>query len=123
MLDEPKNQAAGDNLDYVRDLPGFERGHPHYFKDPMIDHLLEIVMLLGGELWTVKDRQAVTEHLLATEGKVTPEMIEQFRPSADMKEKLARDRQTFVKHVYSCLYSDRAKATKTDYFGIVGKGE
>ena len=46
-------------LDYVKDLPGFERGHPHYFKDPMIDHLLEIVMMIGGELWVERDRRLI----------------------------------------------------------------
>ena len=45
------------SMDYVRELPGFERGHPHYFKDPMIDHLLEIVLQLGAELWVNRDRQ------------------------------------------------------------------
>ena len=46
MKDDTKMDR--NTLNYVKDLPGFERGHPHYFKDPMIDHLLEIVMLMGG---------------------------------------------------------------------------
>ena len=59
-------------LDYVKDLPGFERTNPQFFSDPMIDKLLEITLLLGGEIWTNRDRQRVMEHLLATEGVVTP---------------------------------------------------
>ena len=37
-----------EGLYYVKDLPGFNRGHPHYFRDPMIDHLLEICLQLAG---------------------------------------------------------------------------
>lgn len=100
--DRAKRLSEG--LDYVKDLPGYERGHPHYFRDPMIDHLLEIVLQLGGELWVTRDRQMVMEHLLATEGKVTPEMIEQFKPPAEMTEKLKEQRRTFTRRVYQCLY-------------------
>jgi acetoin utilization deacetylase AcuC-like enzyme len=92
-----------ESLAYVKDLPGFERGHPHYFKDPMIDHLIEIVLQLGAELWVVKDRQMVTEHLLATHGKVTPEMIEQFSPTPEMRERLRDERKALTKRLYQCL--------------------
>lgn len=101
---EARAKRLSEGLDYVKDLPGFERGHPHYFRDPMIDHLLEIVLQLGGELWVTRDRQMVMEHLLATEGKVTPEMIEQFKPPAEMTEKLKEQRRTFTRRVYQCLY-------------------
>lgn len=96
-------KKLSEGLDYVKDLPGFERGHPHYFKDPMIDHLIEVVLQLGAELWVVKDRQMVTEHLLATEGKVTPEMIEQFKPTTEMREKIREERKALTKRLYQCL--------------------
>jgi hypothetical protein len=101
---QARAKRLSEGLDYVKDLPGFERGHPHYFKDPMIDHLLEIVLQLGGEIWVNRDRQMVMEHLLATEGKVTPEMIEQFKPSPEFAEKLKEARRTFTRRVYQCLY-------------------
>ena len=111
MTDKPRTESPADRakrlsegLDYVKDLPGFERGHPHYYKDPIIDHLLEIVLQLGGEIWINRDRQMVMEHLLATEGKVTPEMIEQFKPSPEFAEKLKGARRTFTQRVYQSLY-------------------
>ena len=110
-------------LDYVKDLPGFERGHPHYFKDPMIDHLLEIVMLLGGELWVGRDRRMIAEHLLTTEGKATPGMIEQYEPEGDLAERLAEARQAFTKHVFGCLYEQRDGRGVGDYFDVIGKDE
>ena len=101
---EERAKKLSEGLDYVKDLPGFERGHPHYFKDPMIDHLLEIVLQLGAEMWIIRDRQMVTEHLLATEGKVTPEMIEMFKPSPEFREKMKEERRTYTRRLYQSLY-------------------
>ena len=53
---DERAKKLSEGLDYVKELPGFERGHPHYFKDPMIDHLLEIVLQLGAEMWIIRDR-------------------------------------------------------------------
>jgi hypothetical protein len=93
-----------ENIDELRALPGFERGHPHYFKDPVIDHLLEIVLQLGAELWVNRDRQMVIEHLLANEGQVTPDMIDAFEPPEDFAQRQREQRQAMMQRVYGCLY-------------------
>jgi hypothetical protein len=118
---EERAKKLSEGLDYVRDLPGFERGHPHYFRDPAIDHLMEIVLQLGAELWVMRDRQLVTEYLLATEGKVTPEMIETFKPSAEMREKLREERKTFTRRVYQSLYAGAEPPGQAAFVsGVVG---
>jgi hypothetical protein len=108
-------------LDYVKDLPGFERGHPHYFRDPMLDHLLEIVMLLGGELWVERDRRMISEHIMDTEGSVTRERIEQFVPDAEFAAKLDSARQKFTNRVYGCLYEEGNHTDVNEYFDVIGK--
>ena len=110
-------------LEYVKDLPGFERGHPHYFRDPVIDHLVEVVLLLGGELWVNRDRQMIMEELLAKEGKVTPEMIEAFKPDADFKARQATARRLFTERVYGCLQYEGLEAPETGFFDIVAKSD
>jgi hypothetical protein len=107
---EERAKKLSEGLDYVKDLPGFERGHPHYFKDPMIDHLLEIVLQLGAEIWVTRDRQMVTEYLLATEGKVTPEMIENFKPTPEWRDKMRDERRNYTRRLYQCLYEGIAPA-------------
>ena len=104
LTPEERAKKLSEGLDYVKDLPGFERGHPHYFKDPMIDHLLEIVLQLGAEMWIIRDRQMVTEYLLTTEGKVTPEMIEAVKPSPEFREKMKVERGTYTRRLYQSLY-------------------
>ncbi len=92
--------------EYVKDLPGFEKTDPQFFKDPMIDKLLEIVLLLGGEIWTNRDRQMVMEHLLATEGMVTPDLIETFKPDEDFEQRSEELRLKFVHRLYGSLYPE-----------------
>lgn len=91
---------------YVKDLPGFDKTQPQFFKDPMIDKLLEVVLLLGGEIWTNRDRQMVMEHLLATEGVVTPDLIETFKPDEEFEQNAEELRLRFVNRIYGGLYSD-----------------
>jgi hypothetical protein len=93
-------------MDYVRELPGFDRGHPHYYKEPIIDHLLEITLQLAAEIWVNRDRQMIMEHLLATEGKVTPERIETFEPTDEFREQLQENRKELTNRVFGCLYAD-----------------
>ncbi len=92
-------------LDYVRGLPGFERGNPIYFENEMIDHLVGIVLELGAEMWVLKDRQAFLEELLSNEGKMSLEALGESRPSDPLREKLSQDRQEFIRRVYGRLYS------------------
>lgn len=110
-----------EGLEYVKELPGFEKGHPHYFKDPMIDHLLEICLQLAGEIWVNRDRQAVMEHLLATEGKVTPEMIEAFKPDDDMKSELRNARRKFSERIFGSLYANLEDPGQTSFLSGVIK--
>ena len=115
--------ASAAELEYTKDLPGYERGHPHYFRDPVIDHLLEVVLLLGGELWVNRDRQMIMEELLAKEGKVTPEMIEAFKPDDDFTARQAEARRRFTERVYGCLQYQDLKEPETGFFDIVAKSD
>ncbi len=112
-----------EGLDYVKDLPGFNRGHPHYFRDPMIDHLLEICLQLAGEIWVNRDRQTVIEHLLATKGKVTPDMIEEFKPDAELKQNLRDARRFFTQRIFKSLYENLEAPGQAEFLAGVIKDD
>jgi hypothetical protein len=103
-------------LQYVKDLPGYERSNPQFFSDPMIDKLLEIVLLLGGEMWTVRDRQLVMEHLLATQGRVTPDLIETFKPDQAFDDSCEQQRLQFIQRIYGCLYGGAPVPQERNHF-------
>lgn len=120
---DKQSTDLNEGLDYVKDLPGYEKGHPHYFNDQMIDHLLEICLQLAGEIWVNRDRQAVMEHLLATKGKVTPEMIEEFKPDDDMKQELKDARKVFSQRIFGSLYDNLEEGGKAEFMSSVVKEE
>lgn len=109
-------KALEAELHYVKDLPGYERSNPQFFSDPMIDKLLEIVLLLGGEMWTVRDRQQVMEHLLATQGRVTPDLIETFKPDQEFEDRGEAQRLQFIQRIYGCLYGGAPPPAQKNHF-------
>lgn len=111
-----------ETMDDIRSLPGFTRGHPHYYQEPVIDHLLEIVLQLGAEIWVNRDRQFVMEALLASEGKVTAEMIDAFEPSEAFTIRLREERKAFTERVYGCLYADLEQQDQGEFIpGVISK--
>jgi len=107
-----------EGLEHVRDLPGFDRGDPQYYRDPMIDRLMDIVLALGAELWVTRDRQTVMEHLLATEGKVTPELIETFVPSPEMAANQVLARKDLASRLYGDLYGRLPQAMAAEFLAM-----
>ena len=55
--------------------PGEE---PHFLPHPLMDRLLEAVIVLGGELWIERDRRRALESLLHSKGLLNPEEIESW---------------------------------------------
>jgi hypothetical protein len=106
MSTSPAASARAEpSVEGVRELPGFERGRPVYFENEVIDHLLTIVLELGAEVWTLRDRQAFTEELLARRGIDLAAELETGRPSDALQAKLKSERAATIRRVYGSLYS------------------
>jgi hypothetical protein len=71
-----------------------------------IDKLTQALMHLAGELWVMRDRQAVLERLLAEGGVSAPTLIDSYRPDAALAEKLAAEREAFVASIVAILAPD-----------------
>jgi hypothetical protein len=78
--------------------------------DPMVDSLMQMVIALGAEVWSGQRRVKIIERLLATEGKVTPEMIEKYVPSDEDKALWDAERKAMVERVYSVMSRNTATA-------------
>ena len=53
--------------------PGVE---PAFLPHPLLDRLLEAIVVLGGELWIERDRRKALESLLQSRGLIEPDEIE-----------------------------------------------
>ena len=77
---------------------------------PMIDSLMKIVIALGAEMWSGQQRVKIIESLMAKEGKVTAEMVEQYVPSEEEEARWAAERKAMVERVYSVMSRNTAAA-------------
>ena len=60
---------------------------PAFFDNPVIDNLIAVTLELGSELWVQRERMRIIERLLAEKGVVTPELIEQYVPGPEERER------------------------------------
>ena len=93
------------DLENLENLPGFKRGSPTYFENEVIDHLIDITLELGAELWVVKDRLAHLEEILSNENKLSLNSLETSKPSEKLQKQLDKERIKIIKRIYGRLYS------------------
>ena len=109
----------------VRDCIGMTstiNGHPTYAADyfegdwnksvfldnPHIDNLMTALLGLGGEYWAMRRRLMVVEKLLATKCGIDPSEIETYHPSEDEQKSWDRERDDFIRRVFSALVREVA---------------
>ena len=71
-----------------------------------IDKLTQALMHVAGELWVVRDRQAVLEQLLVDGGINAPTMIDNYRPDTELAQSLEAEREAFIARILSYLAPD-----------------
>ena len=101
-----KNGALGAESDYIKG----DSDNMVMLGHPMLDSLMQIVIALGAEMWAGQKRVKIIEKLLATEGKVTPDMVEKYVPTDEDNEQWAAERKAMVDRVYSVFSQTNADA-------------
>lgn len=77
--------------------------------DPaQLDDVANAVLLLSRELWVVKDRQRVLEHLLEEAGVVVPNAVADLQPEGALAEALGKERERYTKALMAALAPDIA---------------
>jgi hypothetical protein len=69
-----------------------------------INDLAAAYVSVLGELWILKDRQAVLEQVLARHGIPAPEAVEQFEPEGKFKAELDAERKAWVRRMVGALF-------------------
>ena len=71
------------------------------------DDLMRINAELLAELWILRDRVTILEHLLAGKGLVDRKAIDDFQPAGALAEELTRERQAMVRRVMGAPHATR----------------
>jgi hypothetical protein len=72
-----------------------------------VDDLAEALLVLARELWVVRDRQIVTELVLAERGIDISAAIDRYEPSAEVQARLDAERDRMVERLAQALSGKR----------------
>lgn len=78
-----------------------------YLSADDVDRLARQNTQLMAELWIVKDRLAVLEHLLEAKGVVEAGEVTDFLPTDDMAAYLDRERDRYIRRIQGLAPGDR----------------
>ncbi len=87
-----------------------DAGAAVFLGNPHLDNLMTVVIAMGAEIWSDRQRARIVERLLETHGKVTREMIEQYVPSDEERKAWEAEREAMVRRVYDVLARDASGA-------------
>ena len=87
-------------------------GRPYFFGDPAIDKILNMVVVLASEVWTLRERLAAMEALQVRQGSLGAGEIDAFDFSPEDEARLAGDRKEFIDGLFRVLQEqvEEAKA-------------
>ncbi len=86
-----------------------------FFDDPALDRILGVVTALAGEVYILRDRVRILEHLLAVRGVVEPGAVNLFEPTPDQQRQAELDRDAFIERVFDAIVSGESAASKAEY--------
>ena len=70
--------------------------NPHFFDDPITDCLTNMILELAAQVWVNRERLMAFEEVLARDGVISADAVEDYRPSADRAAALRSERDRFV---------------------------
>ena len=64
---------------------------PSFFEDPAIDHMMSMVLALGSELWSLRERVHILETVAESKGVMLSEDIERYELSPEESARLGKN--------------------------------
>ena len=97
---KPAASVSADRRPMRRTIRG---GRPYFFADPAIDKVLNMVVVLGSEVWTLRERLAAMEAIQVRQGGLAAGEVDAHEFSAADEAKLAADRKEFIDSLFRVL--------------------
>ena len=70
-----------------------------YTGDEMMDNLIRMNTELMSELWVLRDRVTILEHMLQEKGTISRKALDDFVPTGELAKELIRERDGLVEKV------------------------
>ena len=83
---------------------------PVYLDNERIDDLARMCFTLASEIWTLRDRVTVLEHLLEQRGGLSRAELDAFVPQGALAEELSSARAALVERVVGAPFAVAADA-------------
>jgi len=78
-------------------------GRPYFFADPAIDKVLNMVIVLGSEVWTLRERLAAMEAIQVRQGGLAAGEVDAHEFSAEDEAQLGAQRKEFIDSLFRVL--------------------
>jgi hypothetical protein len=78
-------------------------GRPYFFDDPAIDKILNMVVVLGSEVWTLRERLAALEAIQVRQGSLASGELDAHDFSLEDETRLAGERKEFIDSLFRVL--------------------
>ena len=102
-----------DNPGYTADFIKSDTDQATFMKDPAMDHLMTALVSISTEIWVQARRMKIVERLLEDHGKVTREMIEGYRPSAEEEAAWRAERDSFIERTFGSITVGASRSNVT----------
>jgi hypothetical protein len=87
-------------------------GRPYFFADPAIDKLLNMLVVLGSEVWTLRERLAALEAIQIRQGGLAAGELDAHEFSAEDEARLAVERKEFIDSLFRILQEQVEEARR-----------
>jgi hypothetical protein len=92
MITSPPKRAIGEEIDG----PGRA-----YFDQVVTDNIMDALIEMAAEMWTIRDRMHILESVLATKGIDAATLIEAHVPSSEINIERKALRDAFIARVFN----------------------
>ncbi len=87
-------------------------GRPYFFANPAIDKLLNMLVVLGSEVWTLRERLAALEAIQIRQGGLAVGELDAHEFSAEDETRLAAERKEFIDSLFRILQEQVEEARR-----------
>lgn len=92
-----------DNPGYTADFIKSDTDQATFMENPALDHLMTALVSISTEIWVQARRMKIVERLLEDHGKVTRDLIESYKPSAEEEASWRQERDRFIERTFGSI--------------------